>query len=260
MKALLHQLDAVSRKLVAGALERRGHTTIVCGTLEEATAAIARKQIDVVFVDVQMDGFALVRAVRAQDRGAGRHLPIIALAVGDTYDTRQRCVDAGADEFLSISVREPELLAILNRIKTSSNGRVESASPTASVETPALPPVSPASCLDVHAALERVEGDRELLDELLRIFVDECNNSVREIRETWNARDAHVLTRLAHTLKGSAANMGANRVSEAAFALERQVRSGNLRHAVKQIADLEHEVKRLIPELDSYLREGARRT
>lgn len=111
--------------------------------------------------------------------------------------------------------------------------------------------------LDIAAALERVEDDRALLEELLRLFGDECRSSVRRIRDVWSARDVRMLECLAHTLKGSAANVGANEVSEAALALERQVRSGNLENAAKQIADLEQEIERLLPELDSFLRRAA---
>jgi two-component system, sensor histidine kinase and response regulator len=259
MKALLYQLDAISRKFVAAVLEQQGHCSIVYNSIKDALGAVAREQVDVVLVNVQTDGFSLIRTLREHELAAGQLTAVIALAVGDTKDTRQRCLDAGADDFLSISIREPELLAALARSQVSPNRR-DRLPRHAPVETTSVPERPSPGCFDVDAALGRVEGDRELLDELLRLFAEECNNSVREIRLKWNARDAHVLTRLAHTLKGSAANMGANAVSEAALALERQVRSGNLRHAVKQIADLEHEVERLMPELDSYLREGSRRS
>lgn len=112
--------------------------------------------------------------------------------------------------------------------------------------------------LDIAAALERVEGDRALLEELLRLFVDECRSSMSHIQEAWRSRDTLMLGRLAHTLKGSSANVAANAVSRAAYALERQARSGNLENAPQLISDLKREVERVIPELDSVLRQAAR--
>ncbi|HXX20333.1 MAG TPA: Hpt domain-containing protein [Candidatus Acidoferrum sp.] len=105
--------------------------------------------------------------------------------------------------------------------------------------------------LNIAAALERVEGDRALLEELLRLFADECQVSMRQIQEAWNSGDVALLGRLAHTLKGSSANVGANGVSEAAHALEREARSKKMESAAKLIADLEREIERFICALDN---------
>lgn len=231
MKALLYQLDAMNRKLVAGAMEEHRHIVITATSRQEALDAIENGHINVMLADLRGDGSELIRNIRARERGSHVHTPVVALVAGDTQGNRQRCTEVGADALLPLPVGASELLTVLERL----GGH---------------------AALDVVAALERIEGDRALLEELLRLFVEECHSSMDQIQEAWRSRDAFTLGRLAHTLKGSSANVGANAVSEAALVLERQVRSGNLENAAKLIADLEQELERTLPQLDSALKQA----
>lgn len=249
MKALLYQLDVMSRKLVLGVLAQRHCSSIFAVDHTEALCALENGDVDVALVDTQKDGLELIRAIRACERNAPARSFLIALTIADTPGNRLRCLEAGGDAVLPIPLRAPDLLATLDEAIHRGQGSFVTASPAA-------PSVRRA--LNIAAALERVEGDRALLEELLRLFLDECQGSIRQIRDVWTSCDARALGRLAHTLKGSAANVGADGVSEAAFALERLTRSGDLGDAVQRIADLEREIERIAPELDSFLKETAR--
>lgn len=124
--------------------------------------------------------------------------------------------------------------------------RAPHASGAGSPKTGALPPA-----WDVASALERVEGDRELLDELAHMFADECPKAMQEIGNALKASDAVLLERHAHTMKGSAANIGANGAAAAALVLEQEARSGDLANAHEHFHDLEVEIARLLPELEA---------
>ena len=84
---------------------------------------------------------------------------------------------------------------------------------------------------DIKDALDRVEGDRELLEEIVRIFTGECSSSMNAIRQALSAGDAPLLERLAHTIKGASANLSAAAVSSAALELEKLAAAGNLADA-----------------------------
>jgi len=249
MKALLYQLDALSRRLAAGFLEQHHHASVPVFEREEALAAIRGGLVDLVLADTQKDGAELILTIRVHERAGRRRTPIIALTIGDTPGNRQRFTEVGADVVLPIPIRKDELAAAVSQLASEGSapacdGAMESAG------------CQPA--LDVAAALDRVEGDRSLLEELLRLFVDESQSTLRQIRDSWSAHDARAVGRLAHTLKGSSANVGATAVSEVAQTIERLARAGNLENAVRSIADLEREVERLAPELDTFLKETAR--
>jgi HPt (histidine-containing phosphotransfer) domain-containing protein len=90
------------------------------------------------------------------------------------------------------------------------------------------PAAAPEDVFDAAAALERVEGDTELLAELVRLFLDEFPAQRAAIRQAIDAGDARALVAAAHTLKGSVGVLGARAAAEAAWALERVGREGDL--------------------------------
>ncbi len=117
-------------------------------------------------------------------------------------------------------------------------------------DSAALGDVGPiAPLLDVKGALERLEGDRELFEELARLFADECPKGISEIRSALDSADFVRLGRLAHTLKGSSASMGAESVRQLALELEMCSRARDLPETTKLVEELQNEMDRLAPEL-----------
>jgi two-component system, sensor histidine kinase and response regulator len=114
---------------------------------------------------------------------------------------------------------------------------------------------------DLAAALERVEGDRGLLEEIAMLFAEESAKTLGEIHAAFEAGDAALLERPAHTMKGASANRGAVRVSRAAHALEQPARAQDLSNARAEIDQLEREIEVLRPAIESLLKKethGAR--
>ena len=248
MKVLLAEDNAINRKLATKLLEKYGHAVVSTENGREALDALEREPADAILMDVQMpvmDGLEAIRAIRAREEGSGARTPIIVLTAHAMKGDRERCFEAGADEYLTKPVRTHELLTALDRFNGRRNGE----------NTGGRPPGEKymSNAMNIAAALERVEGDRELLDELMRLFAEECPRSLAEIRKAFEARDAHLLERLAHTIKGSSASLCAEEVSEAALALEKQAHSGDFEAAREQIHALEIKLEQLLPEFETLL-------
>jgi HPt (histidine-containing phosphotransfer) domain-containing protein len=107
--------------------------------------------------------------------------------------------------------------------------------------------------LNVKAALERLEGDRELFEELARLFAEECPKSISEIRSALDSGDFALLERLAHTLKGSAASMSAESIRQTALELEMSSRAHDLPKSRILAEGLQNEIDRLMPELKAII-------
>ena len=103
--------------------------------------------------------------------------------------------------------------------------------------------------LDESLALSRVGGDVDLLKEVVELFLDDYPSTFEKIKGAVVSRDATALEHHAHSLKGSVSTFGANRAFEAAFALEKQGRSGDLSEAPDGLAQLEKALEALRPEL-----------
>jgi HPt (histidine-containing phosphotransfer) domain-containing protein len=97
----------------------------------------------------------------------------------------------------------------------------------------------PAADLDREAALDRVGGDLELLQEVAALFLEEYPVLLGHIRQAVQAGDALALEHSAHSLKGSIGNFGARSAHEAAFQLELAGKTQNLTQAPERLARLE---------------------
>jgi len=245
MKVLLAEDNLVNRTLAKRLLEKHGHAVIVAENGREALKALERESVDLVLMDVQMpemDGLEAMAAIREKEKISGGRIPIIALTAHAMKGDREKCLEAGADDYLTKPIHTAELFEAVDRLK---NGKV-SATPAANGNAS----VPGASAFDIDAALRHVEGDRELLDEIVRIFSDDCPKTMAEIQNSIRAADLSVLERAAHALKGAAANLCATGVTRSAADLEHSARTGDLTQVRDQFRALETAVEQLLHELE----------
>ncbi len=99
--------------------------------------------------------------------------------------------------------------------------------------------------VDVEKALERAVGDKTFLEELLKHFTANVPGQIKTIKENLLREDTGNLEKGAHTLKGSAANMGADRIAALASRLEQMGRDGNLSDGGRVLHELTEELDSL---------------
>ena len=153
LRILLAEDSLVSQKLATALLEKQGHTVVVAHNGKEAIAAFEVQDFDLVLMDVQMpemDGLEATAAIRAQEKQTGTRIPIIAMTAHAMKGDRQRCLEAGMDEYIAKPVRARRLFHTIQTVlRTSAEPGVRSdPTPTA------------AEVLDWSAALSTVRGDR----------------------------------------------------------------------------------------------------
>ncbi len=106
------------------------------------------------------------------------------------------------------------------------------------------------AAFDREAMLAELDGDEELVTELINTMRAEEPKLVYEVRVAVEAADAALVTRAAHTLKGAVSNFGARAAADAALRLEQMGRAGDLSHAIPALATLEMEMSALMRELE----------
>jgi two-component system, sensor histidine kinase and response regulator len=252
LRILVAEDNAVNRLLARKLLEKHGNSVIVVENGRQAIEAIARERPDLALIDVQMpvmDGLEAIRIVRVSEQSSGLHLPMIALTAHAMKGDRERCLDAGADEYLTKPIRASELFAALDRINNLAD-RAKSSLPivhTAAPSASSLPAV-----LDLAGALSRI-GNKETLEELARLFTSESPKLMQEIRQSLAGADALALERSAHSLQGSLASLGAPGIARAAEELQKLARSGHWIAAQAVYADMATQVARLYSEISILL-------
>ena len=118
LHVLLAEDNAVNRKVASRFLEKQGHSVEVTTNGAEALAAFARDGFDLILMDVQMpvmNGYDATQAIRAAERGTGRHIPIVALTAHVMKGDREVCLTSGMDDYLGKPIHPQELAAVLER-------------------------------------------------------------------------------------------------------------------------------------------------
>jgi CheY-like chemotaxis protein len=118
---LLVEDNYINQMVTARILEGKGHRVVVGANGRLALEILERQAVDLVLMDIQMpemDGFQATRAIREHEAFTGAHLPIVALTAHATNGYRQKCLDAGMDDYLAKPVCSKDLLEVVNRTLT----------------------------------------------------------------------------------------------------------------------------------------------
>ncbi|HEL2959745.1 TPA: response regulator [Stenotrophomonas maltophilia] len=240
---------------------------------EQALLALREGGVDVVLMDCQMpvlDGYAATRQWRAEEAESGRlRLPIIAMTANAMAGDRERCLQAGMDDYLSKPIARATLHAQLKRWKQRSSD--VAASSLLDGNAPAAgraPPAEHGSALQDDDS--RVGSkpqpvlDRGVLDELhavigdaalqiVAVFLEDAPAMVQQLQQAAQNGDEPRLQALAHTLKSSSANVGVLSLSAVAQRIEHEARAGSLQRPAVAVALLVAEFARARVALTGYL-------
>ena len=108
LRILLAEDNLVNQRLAVKVLSKRGYSVVVAVNGREAVEAFEREPFDVVLMDVQMpemDGFEATAVIREKEKEEGGHIPIIAMTAHAMKGDRERCIEAGMDEYVSKPIR-----------------------------------------------------------------------------------------------------------------------------------------------------------
>lgn len=246
---LVAEDNPVNQKLVLKMLAFAGHSAELASTGQEAVELAFRHSFDIILMDVQMpgmDGLEATASIRELERGTDSHVPILAMTAHAMPGDRERCLRAGMDGYLSKPVRIGDLLRAVDHFA----GGAESAFEQDALEPQVRDTGSKRMGeLDYSAALARVGGDTELLQELAGMFMEEYPKLLDEIRRGLGDQNAAVASNAAHQLKGLLAQFGAETARQAAYAVEQPARQGDLAATRQNLQLLEEAMRRVHPDL-----------
>ncbi len=252
-RILLAEDNLVNQKVARGTLERMGYKVDIVSNGADAVSAWETGRYQLILMDCQMpvmDGYQATREIRVRERGAHR-VPIIALTADAMKGAERQCLDAGMDDYLTKPLDRALLGETVDRHLASTH-IVEGM--RRSTETP-LETDSPVedSPVDWEQFMSTMDGDHESAQELVRLFIDSGDATLRDISAALGRGDLNAIGSAAHSFKGSSASIRARSASAAAARLEEAARAG----ATERVSQLEEQLQREAGRAIRYLRARA---
>ncbi|OQW95736.1 MAG: hypothetical protein BWK79_01405, partial [Beggiatoa sp. IS2] len=236
-KALLVEDNLVNQEVERSLLQKLGCEVTLAEDGLESLAALQRQEYDIIFMDCympQMDGFEATRRIRLQE-SPGKRLPIIALTANAMQGDRERCLNAGMDDYISKPVKSEAFQKVLEHWLTSTL-------PNDLAPLEKLPNLKSKE-RELEMAKIQVVDEKVLLylnEEmhgrgigwLIDLYLQELPHYFAEIQSALEANDDKALYLAAHKFKGSSANLGAQQI----VSLCRELEALSRRKAFNEIA------------------------
>ncbi|MFQ5583388.1 MAG: response regulator, partial [Calditrichia bacterium] len=240
LKVLLAEDNRINQKIILRLLKKMNFNVSIAGNGTEAVLKAKSDKFDLVLMDVQMpemDGLTATRKIRELEKESGTHVPIIAITAHAMKGDREKCLDAGMDEYLTKPIKSEHLQKMIAKIMGNGNPA------TVNIEDNAQSNQIHALPLDKLELLERVEGDMPLLGEIVELFYQEYPRFINQIKTSIDKQDPSQLKKSAHTLKGMFGNLGAHTAFDLAKSLEDCSKKEDYSAAQQTLAQLKDEIE-----------------
>jgi len=242
LRVLVAEDNATNQKLVSAMLDQQGHLATVVGNGRLAAERAAQDAFDLILMDVQMpemSGLEATAAIRKQEEGTGRHVPIVALTARAMAGDREQCLAAGMDAYVAKPVRASELFSAIEAAMAGTPWSVR----------PERSPDATASSVNVAGLLSGFGGRSDLVAEVIDVFLTDAPEMLTRLRHAVSGANASELAAAAHAIKGAAGLFSQGEAYERARDLEIRARSGDAHDSAGACADIEASVSRLGSEL-----------
>lgn len=255
---LVAEDNAINQKMILAMLNTLGLTADIANNGEEVLTLLEKQSYDLVLMDCQMpvmDGYQTTMVIRSRQPSNTRQLPIIALTANAIKGDRERCLAAGMDDYLAKPYSIGQLQQILERWLHQETHVITTPSVTSVTETFATtnnPSAINTKLLD-HLRTLDPSGGLGFTRQILQVYLDSTSNIVNLTEQAITAGDSEALYHAAHSLKSSAANVGAETPSNLFSQLEKMGRAGKLDEAGTVFDTARQEYNRAVNEIRSLL-------
>lgn len=216
VRILLAEDNEINQKLAVSMLKKIGYHVDVAANGKEAIEALEKSSYNVVLMDIrmpEMDGLEATRIVRdPQSKVRNHDIPIIAVTASALTGDRELFLKAGMNDYISKPIDSQKFLATI--AKHTADSAAANHKTADSIEQ------DKADIFNKDELLNRTGGDKELLEELLNLFLKNFPDQLQALKQALQNNDTEQVTHQAHTIKGASANLGAYALKNAALSME----------------------------------------
>ncbi|MEE8432368.1 MAG: response regulator [Candidatus Desulfatibia sp.] len=216
VRILLAEDNEINQKLAVSILKKIGCRVDVAANGREAIEALEKSSYNVVLMDIrmpEMDGLEATRIIRdPQSKVRNHDIPIIAVTASTLTGDRELFLKAGMNDYISKPIDSQKFLAII--AKYTADADAANHKTADSIEQ------DKADIFNKDELLNRTGGDKELLEELLNLFLKNFPDQLQALKQALQNNDTEQVTHQAHTIRGASANLGAYALKNAALSME----------------------------------------
>ena len=221
LKILVAEDSAINQKLAVGILAKLGYASDVAGNGAEALELVRHNRYDIVFMDLQMpevDGLEATRRIVAEVPEV-RRPRIVAMTANALAGDRERCLEAGMDDYIAKPILPVDVQQMLERLCSVG-------------PAPVATDVEQQPLIDMRVIDELRQLDepnvKSLLQGLLDEYLQEAPAAISDIKRLADRREVQPLAARAHKLAGISASLGASGVADVCRRIEQRVAEGDL--------------------------------
>ncbi|MEM9219982.1 MAG: response regulator [Cyanobacteria bacterium P01_F01_bin.150] len=259
LKILIAEDNMVNQQLAIHLLRSLGYRADVVSNGLEVLESVSRQYYDVVLMDLQMpdmDGLTATRELCQHYLKVERPY-VIAMTANAMTGDRERCLEAGMDDYVSKPVRKAELVAALKKCSTQINPVNSDGSDVISTnnEREVVAPVEEILELDKLESLEQFMDDNssEFLCQIINTYIEEAAKILQKLDHHVRQTDAQGASIEAHSLKSSSAALGAQGVSKLCAQIEQFGFAGNVKAICPLLPELRKQQQQTVTALNHYL-------
>ncbi|MET0791959.1 MAG: PAS domain S-box protein [Polyangiaceae bacterium] len=236
LSVLIAEDNEFNSQLIRQLLQRRGHRPTVAADGNEALSLATRGDFDLMLLDLHMpglDGFAVIERIRARERETRQRLQVIALTARSRKEDRDRCLQAGMDDFLAKPIHAAALWAAVERVSAR-----------------LVPPMlATHDSLDVRVLLAACGGDAQILERIVAALRAHLPPELRKAEQSLAAGDMVGLREAAHRIFGMVSAVS-SLAGELASKLEDSAATGHLAAASPLLGELATLCEGVLAQLD----------
>ena len=249
----------INQILIKTILARYGHAVTVAGNGAEAVQIwqSGAGTYDLIFMDVQMpvmDGFQATRRIRELESYRGGHIPIVAMTAYAMKEDRDRCSEAGMDDYISKPFQPEDIVSVFKRLTfiDAKNQPPVVQQPPSPAEVPQVDTAeSQELVFNRPELLKRLGNQESLIAQFIAMFIETVDQDLPVLEEAIAADDIKTAATRAHSIKGVTGNIGANRMCSVARDLDAYAKAGDIAGLKAHIAPLRSEYERFKTETET---------
>ena len=237
IRILVAEDNEINQKLIQQILEKAGYGVDLVDNGRQAVEFACQIQYDMIFMDLQMpfmDGYTATRQIRkcecgmrnCNEEGTDSNsefdgVPIIALTGNNLDAVREKCFSLGMNDCIGKPLFRDQLLSLIKKWTGTESAGPSAGQAPKETGKPVVKILNTHQPIDLNRALSEFMGEKEVLNSLLNEFIEKVRSQVEAIQQAFRSLDFKAISREAHSIKGGAANLTANKVAGIASALEK---------------------------------------